>query len=290
MNTNKYNLKCNLRKSASKNYGFSLAETLIALGVLTVGMLFVAGVFPVGIYFTNLSIERTTAAVVADEAFAKIKLYNTPGDGAQSLNICTLQDNQMTDFDDWFNTDLGYNINRGDFAYPSIPSVRTDDKQYFWAALCRRLSAVCTDPNRTVQVTVFVCKKVGAASKYYNGDFTGFVDYPTPVKITVNPVAGLNNELQLQSNLTADYRYLVSDDYTIVDDRTGRLYRVLEKYSAPANDIILLDKDFDWANSNGDIWVVPPPVQPGITDPTVTVKRVSGQYPCIGVYQKIIRF
>ncbi len=57
------------------NNGFSLVEVLIAIGILAVGRLFVAGTFPVGIYFTAVASEKTTAAVVADEAFAKIQLY-----------------------------------------------------------------------------------------------------------------------------------------------------------------------------------------------------------------------
>ena len=47
----------------------------MAVGIMAVGMVFIAGVFPVGIHFTTIATERTIAAVVADEAFAKIKLY-----------------------------------------------------------------------------------------------------------------------------------------------------------------------------------------------------------------------
>ena len=58
-----------------KNDGFSLTEVLMSVGILTVGLIFVAGVFPVGIHFATIATERTIAAVVADEAFAKIRLY-----------------------------------------------------------------------------------------------------------------------------------------------------------------------------------------------------------------------
>ena len=64
-----------MRKSRSSNNGFSLIEVLLAVGIIAVGMLFIAGVFPVGIHFTTIASERTIAAVVADEAFAKIRLY-----------------------------------------------------------------------------------------------------------------------------------------------------------------------------------------------------------------------
>ena len=72
--------------------GFSLAEVLIAVGIFAVAMMFIAGVFPVGIHFTTVSIERTTAAVIADEAFAKIKLYGI------DISSSKLKDNELNDF------------------------------------------------------------------------------------------------------------------------------------------------------------------------------------------------
>jgi len=62
-------------RSKRKNHGFSLTEVLIAVGILMVGMLMVAGLFPVAIHLTAVSTERTIGAVVADEAFAKMRLY-----------------------------------------------------------------------------------------------------------------------------------------------------------------------------------------------------------------------
>ena len=45
----------------------------MAVGLLAVGMLFIAGFFPVGIHLTTVATERTMAPIVADEAFAKIQ-------------------------------------------------------------------------------------------------------------------------------------------------------------------------------------------------------------------------
>ncbi|MFA5553698.1 MAG: prepilin-type N-terminal cleavage/methylation domain-containing protein [Phycisphaerae bacterium] len=249
----------------SNKYGFSLAETLIALGILTVGMIFIAGVFPVGIYFTNLSIDRTMAAAVADEAFAKIKLYADSADGSQSLNICRLEDNEMKDFSKWFDDSAGYELNQDVFEYPSAMSEQLKNKQYYWSAICRLLQKdIDCDPvletNRLVQVTVFVSRRAGTAQTS---------DFPVPVRIQVSAVPNKNNEIRIPN------KDLLRDGYTIVDDETGSIYRVLKRYAAPDDDIVLLDKD--WNGTPNNIWVVPPPVR-------------GGQYPCIGVYQKIMRF
>ncbi len=55
--------------------GFSLTEVLMAVGTLAVGMIFISGTFLTGIHFSTIATERTIAAVVADEAFAKVRVY-----------------------------------------------------------------------------------------------------------------------------------------------------------------------------------------------------------------------
>jgi prepilin-type N-terminal cleavage/methylation domain-containing protein len=254
-----------------KHSGFSLTEVLIAVGILSVGMIFIAGVFPAGIYLTTIATERTIAAVAADEAFAKIKIYAT-GDPNRPINYGTLTENALAyDFNDIFPAIRDANCN--ELLYPSTG---TDDsaKQYCWSALCRR-----ADPNdRLVQITVFISRKTGPNLKYPappDGS-SGTVDWPRPVKVNVSGTAG-NNELTITGEKT-----FINDGYTIVDDATGRIYRVLERYKNPDN-TILLDRDWDDKDWQGNtillpkVWVVPPPVG-------------GGRYPCIAVYQKVIRF
>ena len=55
--------------------GFSLPEVLMATGILAVGLVMIAGTFPVAIFLTLSSVEQTAAPIAADEAVAKMQLY-----------------------------------------------------------------------------------------------------------------------------------------------------------------------------------------------------------------------
>ncbi len=233
--------------------GFSLTEVLLAVGTLAIGMIFISGTFLTGIHFTTIATERTIAAVAADEAFAKIRLYGVnPAD--QNLMV-----NQLTRFEA-LNT-----ISAEEFAYPSTK--RLTQKQYYWSALCRQVDSNPT--NRLVQVTVFVSRKVGSRTTYPGG-----ATKPVPVEVGVSTVAGAGNENKLTINV-ADEQSFINAGCTIADNQTGQLYRVLQRDAAAPNTIVL---DRIWQGVLSDsAWVVPPPVG-------------GGRYPCIAIYQKVIRF
>ncbi|MHC4240718.1 MAG: type IV pilus modification PilV family protein [Planctomycetota bacterium] len=54
--------------------GFSLTEVLLAIGILAIGMVSIAALFPAAIHSSTTTSEPTVAAIVADEAFAKVRL------------------------------------------------------------------------------------------------------------------------------------------------------------------------------------------------------------------------
>ena len=116
-----------------------------------------------------------------------------------------------------------------------------------------------------VQVTVFVSRKIGGGTSY-----VGWQGRPIPQQVSVF-ATGRADELVIGN------KTFINDGYTIVDNQTGDIYRVLERYTSPG-DVILLDRDWDsgtiWPRS---VWVVPPPVG-------------GGRYPCVAVYQKVIKF
>ena len=232
--------------------GFSLIEVLMAVGTLAVGMIFIGGTFLTGIYFSTIATERTIAAVAADEAFAKIRIFEVnPADPR-------LADVDQTRFEDVVLNPIDPN----EFAYPSIKTLA--ESRYCWSALCRRI-----DPNpsdRRVQVTVFVCRKVGSGAAYH-----GNVGRPIPMKVGVT---GPVSNVVLTINEPGKINW-INDGYTIVENGTGKIYQVVGRAvdSAPLNEITLAKP---W--QGGDtVWVVPPPID-------------RGRGPCIVVYQKVIVF
>jgi hypothetical protein len=236
--------------------GFSLMEVLIAVGTLALGMLFIASVFPAGVYWTTVASERTISAVAAEDAFATIKLYglrftdpNWSGSGQTPLEAVSPISSYSYEY-----------------AYPS-DGVNLNLKKYWWSAICQKI-----DTN-DVQVTVFVSRKVGTGVKYPNT-----IDPNRPVAVPVLFSAVLPTS---ELTLSIPDRTLINGGSTIIDDQTGQIYRVLDRLDIATGGILKLDKqwrpDLLPQTINGKVWVIPPPVG-------------GGRYPCIAVYQKVMRF
>jgi prepilin-type N-terminal cleavage/methylation domain-containing protein len=265
------NIQINNQQSAIGNQqfarGFSLTEVILAVGILAVGMLFIAGVFPVSIYFTTVATERTIAATVADEAFAKCRIcFNNP-------DLSALNDTGQG---------IAIGIPAAEFSYPSTTPIPANDlysKKYWWYPLFRRTNLT----GRDVQVTVFVSRKVGATSQYHVNNIIDPNYDPNRPEAVIVGVSGTTGsyELTIDTSIDPSVKTFINDGYTIVDDATGQIYRVLARY--PANDtVIKLDRPWrpDLLPSlvvTDAVWVVPPPIG-------------GGRYPGIGVYQKIMRF
>ena len=124
--------------------GFSLTETLLAVGTLAIGLMFIAGTFLTGLYFSTTSTERTVAAVAADEALAKIRIAGPDPNG---LGLKT----------DGFVLYQPLTAAAADEEH-LYPSTRLEpQRQYSWSMLCRRMSA----GSRLVQCTVFISRQTG---------------------------------------------------------------------------------------------------------------------------------
>ncbi len=236
-------------RKRDKNTGFSLTEVLLAIGILGIGLLLVAGVFPVAVHFTNVATERTMAAVIADEAFAHIE------------------------------EDVGCTWETGDTVVQGYldPSVQYASSDYYWSALRRNLS------GSLKQVTVFVCKKANKRFEYWGWDVNNnkFETPKHPQLVSIEFIHDENESAYLIAIQDRDpqndpnERNFINDGYTIVDDSTGGIYRVLERLpQQPA--VLRLDRPWRGPLA-GNIWVIPPPVG-------------GGTNPCIGIYQRLMRF
>lgn len=255
-----------------RQHGFSLLETLLAVSTLAVGMVFVAGTFMAGIYFTSLSTERTIAAVASDEALAKIRLY---GLDPSDPNLKT---------DEFVPYDELTTIPADEFLYPSHADAAA--RQYSWMALCKRTAA----DSRLVQVTVFVCRHAGTDARYWvRAADEGFPnleqsDLPRPLRIRITRNAGAAaDEVSIVDSVTSDQvdeTTFLNDGATLLDDQTGQIYRVLQRYREPPERIRL---DRPWRDGDADasgeawVWVVPRPV-------------AGGRSPLVAVYQEVLRF
>lgn len=256
--------------------GFSLTEVMIAIAILATGLLFVAGTFPVGIYFTAIAAEKTTAAVVADEAFAKVRLYG--------MNFTAFSNNVEQKS---FEIDIWPSLTGSDeFLYPSVLATSLpagQQKQYYWSALCRLVKPIgfAGTTDRLVQVTVFVNRRTGAGLGKYRNPLDRYnllngVNWPVPLTVAVTPVAGANNEMKLTIDMAGDETF-INDDYKIIDNATGEIYRVVERIPDVLADTIVLDRWWNGATGSNLVWVIPPPVN-------------GGRWPCVGIYQRVIRF
>jgi prepilin-type N-terminal cleavage/methylation domain-containing protein len=270
--------------------GFSLTETLIAIAILAIGMIFIAGVFPVGIHFTTISTERSIAAVVADEAFSKMRLCDLNLDMWRLGPGLPLRTNMSIPFQYVALPDLMTLPPRAFenfLAYPSQPLATGEQKQYYWSAICR-----VVDPDeRNVQVTVFVNRRVGTLLTYWQRNpadpcaILPNAAIPSAVWVWGVPYAQAQSEgrelvIDVTELPSVPLENFVNDGDTIVDGMTGERYRVLERRPRlnPGSDpvIVVLDRAMSTVNRR-KVWVVPPPVG-------------GGRNPCIGVFQKEIRF
>ena len=215
-------------KSGQKHNGFSLTEVLMAVGILSIGMMLIATMFPVGIYLTTVATERTMAAIVYDEALAKIQLYgigSSPPPGVGDYNDIT-------------------SMNSNEFSYPSVdPATKTS--QYYWSALYKKLNS---DPCDTqYSIAVFITRKTGPNLTYWHS--SGSSNRPRPVKIVVSDGNNLD-ELKIDTSGEAKY---INPPTAVLDNASGVIYHVLDRQGT----VVKLDRPRE--ASMNPIWLIPPP-------------------------------
>lgn len=256
-----------------KNNGFSLTEVLMAAGILCIGIMLVATMFPVGIYLTTVASERTMAAIVADQAFAKIQFYGIK-DPFHSPNICY----DYFSIYNFMGVPVG-KIAQDEILYPSVdPALNI--RQYSWSVLCKKLNSDLTD--NSYLITVFVSRKTSPNLKYAQNalfDPDNTVDWPMLIVADVHR-GTINNELAIDWG--AEEYVNPPPSTIIIDNASGRIYRVVGR----KDNVFQLDRDWDSDTAEpSKIWFLPSPaiVSGGKL-------QAHGNNPDVEVFQRIIRF
>ncbi len=275
-------------KRIKRHSGFSLIEVLMAAAILAIGFMLILGTFPVAVGLSARATQSTIASAAANDAFSKVELYGIDFGRFHKDITYNFIYNGSDDNQDLDNFDIGYN-NSLEMFYPTYESVDKNDIKYNWSAIGRLV-----DPNDyMVEVTVFVSHKIAPSTRYHRGkasDSTpasGTEPWPEPIRVAVS-IGNRDNILKFVNSSDED---LIIAGSTIVDDRTSRLYRVVDRFEQSGNWYIVLDrnweynwcdKDGNWQDASGNpftfnprfVWVIPPGI--GVN-----------KSPCVGVYQRI---
>jgi prepilin-type N-terminal cleavage/methylation domain-containing protein len=250
-------------KNKLRHTGFSLVEVLMAVGILAVGLLLVATMFPAAIYMTTVASERTMAAIVADEAFAKIQIYDMNGITSTLNDPCNCYD---------WGDGMKNEITESEFSYPPVDPCG-GSSQYYWSALYRKTNNNPADNE--YQITVFVARKMNPSLTYESGSIaagrSGGNSWPMPIEIGITTGS--------QDSPTMDIangdENLVNPPVTIVDNETGKLYTVVKRGDDGVDARITLDRKLE--SDIKSIWLIPPPIS-------------GGKNAGVEVYQRIIKF
>lgn len=258
--------------------GFTLIEALIAVGVLGMGLILIAMVFPVGIKLTATAVERSLGTLAANEAIAKVQLWGLPEDPTTwpVTDAATFPHTECVDF--LMLVNLKYAAAAGwpkndawdEFLYPSAAT--TEPQRYHWSALCRVTSAT------QVQVTAFATRKVDEAARYYTPAGGQDGNWPQPVKVAVRYDPANEKHLEIlpdngneKWDTPFDQRVVFrffGGNATIINDQTGAVHPLMDyiDVKAPAGErdtLVLINK---WTNEMvaapriESIWVIPPAV------------------------------
>ena len=277
-------------KNNRHNKAFTLVEVMLAAAILVIGLMLVAGAFPVGIKLTAISTERVIGSLVSQEASSKIYLYGDPNDQGQTPPFGIEFDVPAVFPSDTivnFETVLRQPFDPAEFWYPSTDVLQ--DKLYHWSALVKRDFPLDTD----IDAVIFVSRISNVGAKYPNpynlNNPLDTITVPKPIAVPVvfPDTADDNKIVIVNDNMTGfDERILalqipdgavlvMLDADSIAND--VMILNVLDVNRDPSDTsqwgygTITLTKPADSKKINTNFWVIPSATG-------------SSRNPCIAVY------
>lgn len=278
-------------KNTHYNKGFTLVEVMLAAAILVIGLMLVAGAFPVGIKMTAIATERTIGTIAATEAFAKIKLLGDPNEPGQIPPYgVDFQNSNLSKY--WFvnfeQTLQQTFVDPAEFDYPSADTGET--KLYHWTALLQRDGTV----DRKVHAVVFVTRTAGSGATYPDPyDLDNTIPIPKPIIVFFD-----SNESWSQDP-TGKTLILAGDDLDTTFKEDTLISRIADgavlvtlRPDPQDNSKILIHK-LNVVDRQPEALILKEGIPTDLVNnyfwviPTATG---SSRNPCIGVYQETLTF
>jgi len=265
---------------------FSLAELMVAIGILGIGLLMVAAAFPVAIDQVRQAVELQTSRMVFDEAVNKLKTQITSSeldryvDGtAGAGNAYRMETGPLPIFLLSFDEidDVSGGQNNFFSALENNDCVYSGDDTYGWSAAVQRIG------NRCYKFWVFVLREPRGMEVIDGGQeklkFQLIPDAAQPYPTTGPPPT--TSRLNFAPNAPPRGTHFLADN--------GHVYRITETTVGSA--IVMCDQDVR-NDTTGIIsinsTVAYPARNPDITS-SVTVRQTR-LAPTIAVYQTVITY
>jgi len=230
--------------------GFSLAELMVAIGIFGIGMLMVAATFPVGLDQARIVSEESIAPIVANEAYATLRLLlddptprvtlsgSNPGpfpfrdtltQTSLQINLTNPASGGIRDINHWLgsgtaNATLGEPTDSLGAAVRFYPSTPTSVLQppYTWTTAYRSMDNNSDGILDNVQFFVFVERRSTATPSFAFADIPPSSrppPDPNPLPQLQIPLPLVNPLLKLEwySESFAEGQILIRDDGTMTE-------------------------------------------------------------------------
>ena len=266
--------------------GFSLAELMVAIGILGIGMLIIAAAFPVALDQTRQAVELQTSQSVFNEAVNKIRTYiewtdlekyitddtNGAKSSKYSLTASMAEPRKdrvwVLDFNDAADSENGtadffynetslvdfvdYNDYTADDPHQN-DCVYTQDDTYGWVAACKRLSA------GMYKFWIFVVREPSGIG----GDHKLKAMFSPAVSVSTSGKRMTFGSLPIPNK----GQFLLGDD--------GNIYKVVK--TTPTGSTVMCDKDVDSVSQVSFV----------INTPN---NKLSRKVPTVWVYETVINY